>query len=67
MKKHHFFYNYTANTANKAGVYNKFNCGIMTVEFDNADLTDHFLEKLKAIAKKDYPDATINITAFNRV
>ena len=68
MIKCSFFYNYTAN---KVGGYSKFNYGIMTAELDNddndADLADYFFEKLKATAKKDHPDAVINITAFNRV
>ena len=55
MIKKSFFYNYTAN---KFGGYNRFSYGIMTAELDN-DADD--------VAKKDHPDADINITAFNRV
>ena len=66
MNKHSFFYNYTAN---KANVYSKFNYGIMTVESDDDDvsLTDYVLDKLKSNAMEQYPDADINITAFNRL
>jgi hypothetical protein len=67
MKKHSFFYNYTAN---KANAYSKFNYGIMTVESDDNDdvrLIDHVFDKLKSNAREQYPDADINITAFNRV
>jgi hypothetical protein len=68
MIKQSFFYNYTAN---KFGGYNRFSYGIMTAELDNdaddVDIADYFFEQLKATAKKDHPDADINITAFNRV
>jgi hypothetical protein len=68
MKKHSFFYNYTAN---KANAYSKFNYGIMTVESDDNDdvrLIDHVFDKLKSNAKEEYTDADdINFTAFNRV
>ena len=66
MNKHSFFYNYTAS---KANVYSKFNYGIMTVESDDDDvsLTDYVLDKLKSNAMEQYPDADINITAFNRL
>jgi hypothetical protein len=68
MKKQKFFYNYTANKKNG---YDKFSYGIITATHDgdgDMDLIDEIFEKLKSLAKEDYPDAdNINITAFNRV
>jgi hypothetical protein len=68
MNKQHFFYNYTANKKNG---YDKFCYGILTATSDgdgDMDLIDEIFEKVKSLAKEDYPDAdNINITAFNRV
>jgi hypothetical protein len=68
MNKQKFFYNYTANKKNG---YDKFSYGIITATPDgdgDMDLIDEIFEKLKSLAKEDFPDAdNINITAFNRV
>ena len=61
-----FFYNYNAE---KAGVYSKFNYGVMEIKCDESkDITNEAWEEIQSSAKKAYPDADgINFRAFNKV
>lgn len=61
-----FFYNYTAE---KAGVYSKFNYGVMEIKCDESkDITNEAWKEIRSSAKKAYSDADgINFTAFNKV
>lgn len=66
MKEGKFFYNYNVD---KAGCYNKFGYGVMSIKVDESkDIVDEAWEEIKSAVKKDYPTAdNINFTAFNRV